>query len=162
MQPELIARVINLIQKNGDKVVLADPQSGKAVVVMDLEAYEKLCVQPAPAAVGALPADRQAKAIEMAPKMATLEGEKKAEQSQNSGKKKGIRLTAETMGPTHILADLTQEQLIDKINRDIGAWKTAQDRRRTDELKSAAQLAPQFEAVSAIEDEERFYLEPIE
>lgn len=154
MQPELIARVINLIQKNGDKVVLADPQSGKAVVVMDLEAYEKLCVQPAPVAAP--------KAIEIAPKIAPVEAEKKAEQSQNSAKKKGIRLTAETMGPTHILADLTQEQLIDKINRDIGAWKTAQDRRRTDELKSAAQLAPQFEAVSAIEDEERFYLEPIE
>ncbi len=154
MQPELIARVINLIQKNGDKVVLADPQSGKAVVVMDLEAYEKLCVQPASAAAP--------RALEMAPKMAPREVEKKAEQSQNTGKKKGIRLTAETMGPTHILADLTQEQLIDKINRDIGAWKTAQDRRRIDELKSAAQLAPQFEAVGAIEDEERFYLEPIE
>ncbi|MEY4744971.1 MAG: hypothetical protein RL272_916 [Candidatus Parcubacteria bacterium] len=154
MQPELIARVINLIQKNGDKVVLADPQSGKAVVVMDLEAYEKLCVQPAPATVP--------KAIEMTPKIAFPDIEKKAEVSQNSGKKKGIRLSPETMGPTHILADLTQEELIDKINRDIGAWKTAQDRRRADELKSAAQIAPQYEAASAIEDEERFYLEPIE
>ena len=66
------------------------------------------------------------------------------------------------MGGTHVMADLTQEELIDKINRDIGAWKTAQERRRTDELKSAAQFAPRFETVSALEDEERFYLEPIE
>lgn len=158
MQPEIIARVVNLIQKNGDKVVLADPTTGKAVVVMDLEAYEKLCVGP----VAQTPVIESQKAIETTVKFESSFSEKKAEFSQKTDKKKGIKVTPETMGSTHILADLTQEELIDKINRDIGAWKTAQDRRRTDELKSAAQRAPQLEAVGALEDEERFYLEPIE
>jgi hypothetical protein len=162
LQPELISRVISLIQKNGDKVVLADPQTGKAVVVMDLEAYEKLCAVPAVAAPAPAPVEAPAKPFAAAPKFTIQEVEKKAEFSKVSTKKKGIQVTADMMGPTHILADLTQEELIDKINRDIGAWKTAQDRRRTDELKSAAQLAPQTEAVAAMEDEERFYLEPIE
>ncbi|HTK04825.1 MAG TPA: hypothetical protein VL500_04525 [Candidatus Eisenbacteria bacterium] len=162
MQPELIARVISLIQKNGDKVVLADPQSGKAVVVMDLEAYEKLCV-PAPALAPApAPIEAPSRPFMMAPKIAIQEVEKKAEVSKISTKKKGIQVTPDTMGSTHILADLTQEELIDKINRDIGAWKTAQERRRTDELKSAAQPMPQYETVNALEEEERFYLEPIE
>lgn len=158
MNPELIARVVSLIQKNGDKVVLADPTTGKAVVVMDLEAYEKLCVGP----VAQAPVIEPQKAIETTVKFESSFTEKKAEISQKTDKKKGIKVTPETMGSTHILADLTQEELIDKINRDIGAWKTAQDRRRTDELKSVAHRAPQLETVGALEDEERFYLEPIE
>jgi hypothetical protein len=158
MNPELIARVVSLIQKNGDKVVLADPTTGKAVVVMDLEAYEKLCVGP----VAQAPAAEPEKAVETTVKFESSFTEKKAEFSQKTDKKKGVKVTPETMGATHILADLTQEELIDKINRDIGAWKTAQDRRRTDELKSAAHRAPQLETVGALEDEERFYLEPIE
>ena len=99
---------------------------------------------------------------EMVAKMPVIEVKKMTEFSEIPPKKKSIKVTAETMGVTHIMADLTQEELIDKINRDIGAWKTAQDRRRTDELKSVAKEVPQFEAVSALEEEERFYLEPIE
>ena len=162
MQPELITRVISLIQKNGDKVVLADPQSGKAVVVMDLESYERLCVPTHVSTPAPTPIEAPVRTPMMAPKIAIQEVEKKAEVSKISTKKKGIQVTPDTMGSTHILADLTQEELIDKINRDIGAWKTAQERRRTDELKSAAQPAPQYETVNAMEEEERFYLEPIE
>ncbi len=205
MHPELITRVVNLIQKNGDKVVLADPTTGKAVVVMDLEAYEALCaVQPAiaqpvaatpavtaPAPMQAAPAMQpvmgprvapsapaafvptsqspvtaapEAVAVppKMTPRIPVIEVQKMTHFSEIPPKKKPVKVTPETMGVTHVMADLTQEELIDKINRDIGAWKTAQDRRRTDELKSAAKVVPQLEVASALEEEERFYLEPIE
>lgn len=197
MNPELITRVVNLIQKNGDKVVLADPTTGKAVVVMDLEAYEKLCAVPtanpvqvaapaaapiapvavapspasaplpaparvAPAAASAAAASAAPKAPELTPRMPSIQVPKLTEFSEVPPRKKAVKVSPETMGMTHVMADLTQEELIDKINRDIGAWKTAQDRRRTDELQSAAKVAPQLEAVSALEEEERFFLEPIE
>ena len=42
MNPEFITRVVGLVQKTNDRVVLADPSSGKAVVVMDLDSYERL------------------------------------------------------------------------------------------------------------------------
>ena len=42
MNPEIISRVISLIGKNNERVVLVDPDSGRAVVVMDLGAYESL------------------------------------------------------------------------------------------------------------------------
>lgn len=224
MNPELISRVVNLVQKSGDKVVLADPVSGKAVVVMDLEAYELIVAatvaepeaehvpaptpvaatvpayQPAPPAVH-VPAPTPAPAPEMAatapvhaghaapqyrpqpitPPAAPVRGPVSAEQiasafgipaskkQQHLAKetapeapKKGIKVTPETMGTTHVMADLTQEQLIDKINRDIGAWKTAQETRRTTELKAAASEVSQSEPASALEEEERFFLEPIE
>ena len=196
MNPELITRVVNLIQKNGDKVVLADPTTGKAVVVMDLEAYEKLCaVQTVPVQTAVAPAvsvsssapvvpgpvaeqppsgtvppvtpvapalSAVARPAELTPRMPVIEVQKMTQFSEIPPRKKPVKVTPETMGVTHIMADLTQEELIDKINRDIGAWKIAQDRRRTDELKSAAKAAPQFEPASALEEEERFYLEPIE
>jgi len=102
------------------------------------------------------------KASELTPRMPVIEVQKMTQFSEIPPRKKPVKVTPETMGVTHVMADLTQEELIDKINRDIGAWKTAQDRRRTDELKSAAKSAPQFETASALEEEERFYLEPIE
>jgi hypothetical protein len=158
ISPELIARVINLIQKNGDKVVLADPTTGKAVVVLDLDVYEKLC--------GTASSDVSEKAAPVVsmpvPKPAFQEFEKRPEVSQIVPKKKLVKVGPEMMGATHVMADLTQEQLIDKINRDIGTWKNAQLIRRDDEIKPGRQEMPRFEAVAALEDEERFYLEPIE
>ncbi len=68
-------------------------------------------------------------------------------------------------------SDLTQEELLDKINRDIGDWKTAQERKRTEVLQSAAERPDsrpierspkQVETEQSLEEEERFYLEPIE
>jgi lipoprotein-anchoring transpeptidase ErfK/SrfK len=149
MNSELLAR---LIQKNGDRVVVADPDTGRAVVVMDLESYERLC--------GAAPAVTAAAPVEV-PKMAE-KVEKVAEFSEISTKKRKASNKIEETAPAPVMGDLTQEGLIDKINRDIGAWKTAQERKRTVELQSAAHSAPRFETVNVLEEEERFYLEPIE
>ncbi|MDD5251926.1 MAG: hypothetical protein PHT12_04820 [Patescibacteria group bacterium] len=59
-------------------------------------------------------------------------------------------------------AGLTQEDLLDKINRDIGAWKNAQERKRTEELQSVARPAIKTGFSARLEEEEHFYLEPIE
>lgn len=156
MQPEFISRVVGLVQKNGDRVILADPQTGKAVVVLDLESYERLC--DASPAVGETPATLPFQT----PKMSLPNATKIAEQSKKiDAQRKPIFTVPEASG-RGTLADLTQEELLDKINRDIGVWKTAQERKRSDELVSAAQTLPRFEAPSALEEEERFYLEPIE
>jgi len=156
MNSELIIRVVNLVQKNGDRVVLADAQSGKAVVVMDLEAYERLSgnVVNVPVHV-ALPTET----IESAPRippsiLSTFSQQKEA--------KKKPAVKSEITSAFAGLGDLTQEQLLDKINRDIGNWKTEQGRRHTDALKSAVQQPSSLESGSVVEDEEKFYLEPIE
>jgi hypothetical protein len=152
MNAELLARVIGLIQKNGDRIVVADPDTGRAVVVMDLESYERLC--------GGAPAVVQT--AQETPKKEPEKVEIKAEISEISTKKRRVSAKAEDLVPAPLMGDLTQEGLIDKINRDIGAWKTAQERKRTEELQSAAQKFPRYEATNVLEEEERFYLEPIE
>ncbi len=160
MNPELISRVVELIGRHGDRVVLADPQSGKAVMVMDLKAYEALVsgqkADPPAAAQTAMP---------VALPIETPAPAKPAKIAQKTAVRSVVSVTAakpEPIATDEPLADLTQEELLDKINREIGAWKTAQESKRTQELQSAAQNVTQFQVTKAFEEEERFYLEPIE
>jgi hypothetical protein len=166
MNPEFITRVVGLVQKNGDRVILADPQTGKAVVVLDLESYERLCDTSAVAA--ATPPVAPVKTQENTLKIA----QKTAEPSKNTTSKRQPVFLAPEASEKASMRDLTQEELLDKINRDIGVWKTAQERKHAEELVSAAQTLPRFSAIggpaaggetqNALEEEERFYLEPIE
>ena len=189
MNTELITRLIGLIEKTGDKVVLADPLTGKAVVVMDLDAYERLNAGNTPAVAAARPAKAVAREkdtyIEDAEWGAGRyeEARRKHEDNGNALPSqpqvgRGSRLKAvDELRPARqlkaVLAekaavadptspDLTQEELLDKINREIGAWKNAQEKKRTAELQSAAQTITGFQTIKAFEEEERFYLEPIE
>ena len=89
--------------------------------------------------------------------------EPEAPPRRGPGRPRRIQTSSFENGPaTQELADLTQEDLLDKINRDIGAWKNAKDRRHSDELRSVAQKNPYLGEADALEDEEKFYLEPIE
>ena len=45
MDTQLVFRLIELVRKTGDRLILADPSSDNAVVVMDLAAYERLLNQ---------------------------------------------------------------------------------------------------------------------
>lgn len=163
MNLEFISRVVGLVQKTGDRVVLADPQSGKAVVVLDLESYERLCAVTNPASAPVQSAvDAPVPAAPEAPKMTPAFSQKTAQPSKKIEQATQPKMTAAQPSERGILADLTQAELLDKINRDIGVWKTAQERRHADELTSAARSLPRFETQSALEEEERFYLEPIE
>lgn len=48
INPEFLKRVMTLAMKNGDRVVVTDPATDKAVVVMDFESYEKFTSAPLP------------------------------------------------------------------------------------------------------------------
>jgi len=161
MNPELISRLISLVERTGDRVVLADPQTGKAVVVLDLSSYERLCVgsqmtETAPPAV-------VEKEVQATAKIEELKVQKSSEiKVKTTTKDKSADKLPPPVTNTG-LTDLTQDELLDKINREIAAWKTGQEKKRTEELKAAAQTAEPFSGVSAVlEEEERFYLEPIE
>lgn len=140
----MLKKVIELVRKNGDKMVLADPETGKAVVVMDLEQYESLCV--------GIQKDEKKEG----------KSAKEVENKAKISKKQEIPRPADPQGAIKGLSDLTQEELLDKINRDIGEWKTAQELKRTEELQSAAENLPSLSAAVSLEEEERFFLEPIE
>lgn len=167
MNPELISRVIGLVEKHGDRVVLADQQTGKAVVVLDLPAYEKLLAGGSAAlsepksAARAVPAVQPEISPTEKPQLFSINSKKKAKISDFSINELKFPISAKepVAGPN--LADLTQEELLDKINRDIGTWKTVQESKRTEELKAAFGVAPLARA-QILEEEERFYLEPIE
>lgn len=161
MNPELISRLISLVERTGDRVVLADPQTGKAVVVMDLSSYEKLCVGVKPAELSSKPAvtDEPAAAVKIEEPKAqkTAEIKEKTPSRAQSAVKPAVPVS--NTG----LTDLTQDELLDKINREIAAWKNGQESKRTEELKAAAKtVVPMSGVASVFEEEERFYLEPIE
>ena len=186
MNPELISRLISLVEKTGDRVVLVDPSTAKAVVVMDLESYEKMLGQPAQTAP-AEPAPPVEKEEEPAEKPATatpspdilpaLSGKIPKQEVQQPVADKGEETATVSPNPA-ASSDLTQDELLDKINRDIGEWKTAQERKRTAELQAvvtreepaAATLSKSepepvqevIQPTGGLEEEERFYLEPIE
>jgi hypothetical protein len=191
MTPELISRIVGLLRKQGDRVILADSATGKTVVIMDLEQYEALSTpvessvrpieRPIPQRAEPIhqayeepdPESRQEPRIEprveaptFAPpivrKIAPETPQKIAKNSDNPFKKRAKQLGVEAPLDPMDLADLTQTELLDKINRDIGDWKTAQERKRSDELQSVARRPQRFEAETAVVEEERFYLEPIE
>ncbi len=197
MNSELVLRLIALVQRNGDRVVLADQNTGEGVVVMDLASYEALSAaknaledsarsaagsagststadQPLPLAMPehkapVLPPVTPAQANHVAPRgrpaqpkpqiiseapVQILETTPVAQ----SGRKPTSTFSS---GPaTAGLGDLTQQELLDKINRDIGEWKNAKETRLNQESQTVAQQ-PQAPA-GALEEEERFYLEPIE
>jgi hypothetical protein len=49
MNPELLKRILELIGKTGDRVVIADPAGDKPYVLMGLEQYETILGKDGPA-----------------------------------------------------------------------------------------------------------------
>jgi hypothetical protein len=174
MQSEFLQKLISLVARTGHTMVVPDPTTGKSYVVMELADYEKLLGGISTPAAASISASQQpsvapqiqppAQVIEEAPLRPRQETVKKATFSQKT--------VSEQVVPGGASVDLTQEELLDKINRDIGDWKTAQERKRAEVLQSAAETPlakalgdqPQQQVFveSALEEEERFYLEPIE
>lgn len=143
MQNSQLNRVINLVKRTGDKTVIMDNESDAVMMLMDLGAYEKML-------------------------------------DNSSGAKNGIE-------------KLTEEELLEKINRDVAIWRASNDKERVEtydevifsvgveknksvNLNSAettpitmnkypSVLAEQEQSahdIVAEEDEEKFYLEPVE
>ncbi len=148
MQNSQINRVIKLVRRTGDKAVIMDNESDSVMMLMDLDAYEKML--------------------------------------ENSGR----------------VETLTEEELMDRINRDVAVWRAYNDKERSEKLvdeevveqKPMAKSAPVMEEkrpilaknnsfiptedadlghtpilpeesagdIVAEEEEEKFYLEPVE
>lgn len=43
MKPEILAKILRIIGKTGEKLVILDENSGNSFVIMGLDAYEKVC-----------------------------------------------------------------------------------------------------------------------
>jgi hypothetical protein len=197
MNPELIARLVKLVEKTGDRIVLPDLESGKAVVVMDLDAYERLhdaamlsaapTVESAPSSAGDIPTPIQqtsafAAALELtAAPVPTfrLSEEPTAPLDEVPGHRHAPApapspavpspagaprsIPAQSTANIRALEDLTREELLDRVNRDIDDWKTAHDVRHPAKPRPAAyDLESSGSFGDQLEEEERFFLEPIE
>ncbi len=142
MQNSQLNRVINLVKRTGDKTVIMDNESDAVMMLMDLGAYEKMLDRPV--------------------------GER--------------------------IEKLNEEELLEKINRDVAVWRAYNDKERVENYDEvvekpvvlekgkdvslhSAESAPvtinkfpnihaeqehSAHDIVAEEDEEKFYLEPIE
>jgi len=135
MKNSQLNKVLNLVKRTGDKMIILDNETDNAMVMMDIEAYEKIL------------------------------------SNQSS------------------LEDLNEEQLLERINRDISIWRSYNEKENealsaseSDDAKfiklaekdaeepsasTEVQAIPKIEEedlknISEDEEEEKFYLEPIE
>lgn len=151
MQAEFLQRLLDLMEKTGDRVIFADRQTGKAVVLMDLEAYERLHGKAQAVA------HQDAQPVPV-PQPSPVKVARPLIESRSARKR-----PTEPVSQEPAFSALTQTELLDKINRDISAWKEGQERHRAEELQSVAKKMPSPTAAEdAREEEERFFLEPIQ
>ena len=147
MQNSQLNRVINLVKRTGDKTVIMDNESDAVMMLMDLGVYEKML-----------------------------------ESSFGAKNDKGD------------IEKLTEEELLEKINRDVAIWRASNDRERvetydevmekTSKLEKGKDVSPHSVETAPItinkypsiqaeqehsasdivseEEEEKFYLEPVE
>jgi hypothetical protein len=80
MQNSQINRVIKLVRRTGDKAVIMDNESDSVMMLMDLDVYEKML--------------------------------------ENSGR----------------VETLTEEELMDRINRDVAVWRAYNDKERSEKM----------------------------
>ncbi len=46
MNPEILAKIMGIIAKTGERVIVIDPKSGAPFAILSLDEYEKLAIQP--------------------------------------------------------------------------------------------------------------------
>ncbi len=98
MFPEQLKKILNLIKRNRERVILFDSQNpDDSYVLMDLDAYSK---------------------INQFKKDVSVEEENDLKEDEKKPVNKVLKEEKE---------NLTEEDLTDKINREISAWKNNQD-----------------------------------
>lgn len=120
MHDHQLNRVLKLVKRTGDKLVILDQENDEASVLMGLGDYEELLSGGEP------------------------------------------------------LEDLNEREMLDRVNRDLGNWrayhefddeKEVMDMENDEVTPEVIEKAPQEESladVTAEEEEEKFYLEPVE
>lgn len=114
MFPEQLKKILNLIKKTGDRVVIFDASApDDSYVVMDFDAY-------AQAVEGGLgyKIDDTGKVIASGERVKTI--------TPKSGQNNNVSTTDFT-GPDSNSENLTGEDLTDKINREISMWKNREN-----------------------------------
>lgn len=124
-----LTRVLSLIQKTGDKVVLI-PEGGEPIVLMSLKQYESLS----------------------APAKQVLAG--------------GVMFRVTSEDVTH-LKGLTEDQMLEKVNREIAIWRENQAtetmvKNREPETVNPLGSRLQDNGSGESAEEEKFYIEPVE
>ncbi|MBU1164687.1 hypothetical protein KKA15_03945 [Patescibacteria group bacterium] len=103
-----IEKIIELIQKTGDRCVVVDKTGNPSYVILSFGAYERL-----------------------------LEGK-------------------------NDVSSLTEEELLEKINRDVANWKLNQDEAKVEEFDNLEMAMKQESTNEETETEEKYYFEPVE
>lgn len=185
MDTKLIARLVELVRKTGDRVVVPDDaESGRAVVIMDLDAYEELMgtatkEMPLPNATAELPLQQMFEPEPVMPEPDVVQQIRSMREEHDSAIARQRDSQAESKPPSNLPVaepqDLTRPRDDAKIKREIGNWKTVGQVRppvapadsgtpfgsaKEPVNQPAVQSAPAV--ANQMEDEERFYLEPIE
>ncbi len=183
MNERFINRLINLVRKTGHRVVFGDPESGQAVVIMDLSEYEQLIdagKEQKPEAydshVNKLHREEfPHKEVRMHRPEETFEAVVESE----SAEPQQIEVKHEHKQPQSRGNDLTGNGVTSNINREIGGQKISSGKRHHKDnnrsgshpqnkpanqpaVQSPAPEIPQSEPEPELDDEERFYLEPLE
>ena len=219
MNPELVLRLIELVRRHGDRLVLADPETGRGVVVMDLAAYERMAnsvpaeyepishqivshgqsvltagsnpnveaVPKAQVTEEPLFESEEIQSLEVVQQEDELAQSDFVKESANpkpvdevirpepvrpTEVPEGVRPLPTEKGPRRTssfdkpamadLSSLTPDKLTAKMHGDVGDWKKAKSR-QNDEDSHRQKAATRREAqVAEFEEEEHFFLEPIE
>jgi len=183
MNAGLINRLINLVRKTGHRVVFGDPETGQAVVVMDLAEYEQL--------IGADKVEKPEAYDSHVNKMHQENFPRKEVRAHLPEESFEAVIENEPSEPQRIEVkheenqqqsrgnDLTGGGAASNINREIGGQKTRSGKRRNKgnnrptppprnepvnqpAVQPSAPEIPQSEPEPELDDEERFYLEPLE
>lgn len=135
----MIKRILKLAEDN-ERVVIVDPETERAFVILPLSTYERLVDS------------------EEVEDMGDMEDELED-------------FDDEWVSPLSTPQPLTEQNLIDSIDRDIAAWKAAQEQAAEEPAPAAAGLdeltltpVPGDEAQvtpPASAEEEKFYIEPV-
>ncbi|MFH1047556.1 MAG: hypothetical protein V1738_04600 [Patescibacteria group bacterium] len=184
MNVTLVNRLINLVRRTGHKVVFGDPETGEAVVVMDLSEYEQLigavAEKPELEAYEPLPAVSQP--VSRTPVQPTRREQPRIDQSPTAPKEESssapkVQPKRAEVQQTNRHNNLTGMGAADNINRDIGGQKANQGNQVSDNRPLAKTPekpvnqttvhppkpeVPAYEPNAGLDDEERFYLEPLE
>jgi hypothetical protein len=184
MNAGLIIRLINLVRKSGHRVVFGDPDTGQAVVIMDLAEYERLIGlensdeekrQPEPYAPEVVGWQRSEPQIKSAPQFhpsPTFE-------TMNEPTSQRMQPIAQPRFSSKQRQNLTVTEPPAKINREIEGQE-ANLRRLSSNQQSPLSTPnnsgyqtvnqrpgldkeqPKPTAPINLDEEERFYLEPLE
>lgn len=164
IDPQLLERLLALAEKNGDRIVISDAASGKAIVLLDLAAYEKLvgaesALQPESSPVlrfSGSPVTPAPPNEEPKPKT------RSSTPTDNPFEKRAVELLGMVeRGPENPL--LTRVAPTFTIERDLDDRRAVQERKRVLETdRGQRREAGRATGENTLEDEERFYLEPIE